>query len=379
MLDTKKFRTRQEFKNCPNPKGKDYVIGLDIGYSSVKVFYENGRFCFPSYVRKLSRGMLNIADDKDILYKEEGSNDVYMIGYNAQSMAEDDNTNDSEGELYSRNRYKDARFKIICNAALGLSVMNKRDDRKIFIETGLPSSYVEGDSKSLIKVLTKPAEFSLKIGGGDWKKFSIAIEEENIHIMPQPSGSLYSVLIKPDGRYIDNAKNMLSSNVLVMDAGFGTFDFFGIMNREIKCKESTDELGMRQVLDQTSKNIFKDTTEDIRITALQKHLESGSFDYTNEDDMQSETCSIEPYLSKANSDILKQAMDKAKSVTNSFRGYKYIIITGGTGAAWFEDIKEWLSGMKTIEVIPGNQNDHLPLIYSNARGYYLFRCMLNKR
>lgn len=378
-MDTRQFRTRQENKHSNNPKSGDFVIGLDIGYSGVKVFYENGRFCFPSYARKMTNGMLNITDNKDILYREEDSNDIYMVGYNAQAMAEDDNTNDSDGELYSRNRYKDTRFKILCNTALGLATMGKKDNRTIFIETGLPSSYVEGDSASLKKVLTKPAKFMLKIGSGEWIKFDISVKSEHIHIMPQPSGSLYSVLIRPDGKYVENAKKMLSSNVLVIDAGFGTFDFFGIMNREIKCKESTDELGMRQVLSRTSKSILEDTGEDIRITALQKHLESGTFDYTNEDEMQSETRQMEPYLAKANAEILKIAMDKAKSVTNSFRGYKYVIVTGGTGAAWLNDITEWLSGMKTIQIIPANVNDNLPLIYSNARGYYLYRCILNKR
>lgn len=378
-MDTKQFRTKQEFKQSSNPRAIDFVIGLDIGYSGVKVFYENGRFCFPSYVRKINNGMLNITDQKDILYREEGSSDTYIVGYNAQSMAEDDNTNDSAGELYSRNRYKDARFKIICNTALGLSTMDKTDERTIFIETGLPSSYLEGDSASLKKALSKPAKFMLKVGSGEWMHFDIAVPSENIHIMPQPAGSLYSVLIQPDGKYVKNAKKLLSSNVLVLDAGFGTFDFFGIMNREIKCKESTDELGMRQILSRTSKGIFDDTSEDIRITALQKHLGTGTFDYTNEDDMQSETRSIEPYLTKANQEILQMAMEKAKSVTNSFRGYKFIIITGGTGAAWFDDLKEWLSGMKTIQIMPANVNDSLPLIYSNARGYYLYRYILNKR
>ena len=41
-MNTRNFRTRQEFKNMTNPKGKDYIIGLDVGYSSTKVFYENG-------------------------------------------------------------------------------------------------------------------------------------------------------------------------------------------------------------------------------------------------------------------------------------------------------------------------------------------------
>ena len=65
-------------------------------------------------------------------------------------------------------------------------------------------------------------------------------------------------------------------------------------------------------------------------------------------------------------------MNKAKSVTNSFRGYNNLIISGGTGEAWYDKIKGRLKGMKTLKIIPANINDQYPLIYSVVRGYYLY-------
>ena len=64
-------------------------------------------------------------------------------------------------------------------------------------------------------------------------------------------------------------------------------------------------------------------------------------------------------------------MEKAKAVTNAFRDYRYLIVSGGTGEAWFEKVKEYLSGMKTLTILPGNANDALPFLYSNVRGYYM--------
>ena len=75
------------------------------------------------------------------------------------------------------------------------------------------------------------------------------------------------------------------------------------------------------------------------------------------------------------SSLKMQAIEKAKSVTNSFRGYQYVIIDGGTGEAWYDDIKNWMNDMKTIRIIPCNINDQLPYIYANARGYYMFGYM----
>lgn len=42
--------------------------------------------------------MMSIADDKDILYRDESG--VYMVGYNAQNMTDDMSTNDTDGELF---------------------------------------------------------------------------------------------------------------------------------------------------------------------------------------------------------------------------------------------------------------------------------------
>ena len=72
-------------------------------------------------------------------------------------------------------------------------------------------------------------------------------------------------------------------------------------------------------------------------------------------------------------------MEKAKGVTSSFRDYKYLIITGGTGAAWYDKIKDYLKGMHTLQIIPGNVNDNTSMIYSNVRGYYLFRYVADRK
>lgn len=379
FMDTKKFRTRQEMKKKQNPKARDYVIGLDVGYSATKVFYEGGYFVFPSYAKKIDDGMINLVNDRDIMYRDDDTGDIYMIGYNAQEMLESTETNDTDGELFSRKRYADKRFRIICDTAIALALHGKNDNRKIVIQTGLPTSYVDGDTAAIQKAVARPVSFSLKTGGGKWRKFELNIKQGDVFVMAQPSGALYSVLIKDDGVYVNNAKQILSSNVLVMDIGFGTFDFYGIKNRAIVCQESIDEIGMKKVFEQTSKKIFSEMHEDIRIAAMQKVLTTGFVECVDDDNMTSEHKPIQNLLEVSNNEIFKDAMDKAKSVTDAFRGYNYLIVDGGTGEAWFEGIKNWLSGMKLLQIMPSNFNDHLPMIYSNARGYYMYRYTLNKR
>ena len=53
--------------------------------------------------------------------------------------------------------------------------------------------------------------------------------------------------------------------------------------------------------------------------------------------------------------------------------FQYIVITGGTGAAWKRYFEDTFQGLKTTTLLYGNQNDGLPFVYSNVRGYYLYR------
>lgn len=55
---------------------------------------------------------------------------------------------------------------------------------------------------------------------------------------------------------MDNVKEIIAGNTLVMDIGFGTFDFYGLKNRMIECRDSSDEIGMRKVLENTSKKFL---------------------------------------------------------------------------------------------------------------------------
>lgn len=289
-------------------------------------------------------------------------------------------TNDAEGELFSRKRYTNKKFRILCFAAIALACMDKKDQRPLVIQTGLPSSFLEADEPQMVNALSKPAHFALKVGNGHWRNFDFKIDRDHIFAnMAQPAGAFYSVIIKDDGSYSADARSYLFGNTLVIDIGFGTFDFYGLKNRALVCKESNDEIGMRQVLKSTSKKILDAYGEEIRVPALQKCLESGKITCINEEEMKTEEHSISPLLEKSNDEVFRAAMEQAKGVTSAFRDYSRIVVAGGTGEAWFEKIKDYLSGMKTITVVPGNVNDHLPFIYSNVRGYYMFRYMQNKR
>lgn len=387
-MDSKKIRTRQENKSFPNPKGKKQILAIDIGYSSVKVYHENGCMSFPAYAKKLE-GEILVADEADILYRENEDSEVFIIGYNAQNMASAIEATDSESELYGRKRYFSNSFKAIYRVALALNLRTKSDNREIAIQTGLPSAYYKGDTPNIQKVMSGTHSFDLKIGTSkEWQHFSFTINEENVSVIPQPLGTFYSVMSLNDGNWsngkndlsIPGAKELMYKNVLVMDIGFGTFDFYATKNRtaETDKKVSKNDVGMKAVLSEVSKEIMDTYGVDIPVPSLQKCLETGQIEVFDEDTLTSDYKSIKEIVDKANDIVFERAFEQAKTATSSFQGYDYIIITGGTGEAWFDKFKEKLKGLKTVKIIPGNINDHNSMIYSNVRGYYMYSYQHNK-
>lgn len=51
-MNLQDFNTPQEIIACKNPIKSNWIVAVDIGFSSVKGMSPNKRFCFPSYVKK---------------------------------------------------------------------------------------------------------------------------------------------------------------------------------------------------------------------------------------------------------------------------------------------------------------------------------------
>ena len=114
--------------------------------------------------------------------------------------------------------------------------------------------------------------------------------------------------------------------------------------------------------------IFLGTT--VSIPAMQTCLRTGKIKVNDYVNMSVKEYEIDEYLKKANEKVCAEAFESIKDQVFEIR---YLIMTGGTGAAWCDYFKEKLKMIPSLEVISGNRNSNLPMIYANARGYYMYR------
>lgn len=379
MINTSNFKTKTLNLERNNVSAKSaWGIALDIGYSAVKGFSPNAVYSFPSYARKITTEMLSLGQPnaKDIQYKDEVTGETWSVGLAAQNMITSDDAQDSIQELYGRNRYFSPMFIVIARVGLALGMISNTfgspDGKNIVVQTGLPPAYLKSDTELIKEALSGSHDFSIKLGTKQWSRFTFDLPEENIWVMAQPMGTLLSIATDNNGKFIPEAKKYFSSSMLIFDPGFGTFDVFNIRNRLIQSYETFDNLGMKRVLQETSDEIFKKYKTEVPVPAMQKYLETGEVKVIDRRAHKAKVAPFADILEEKNKLVCDEAINKINNVYNDLIDHDYLVITGGTGAAWNDIVVDYYKDMETLTIIPGNQNDSLPYIFSNVRGYYMY-------
>lgn len=369
-MNTINFSTRSEIKfNRSNTKVDGiHILGLDMGYSGPKCYHENGNFVFPNFCKKITGELFGNLGRNDIVYENLDTGDMYCVGDMAVKSLSDD-TVVAEDAIFGRNHYLHADFKVVFEAALGVALWDiDTDGSDVFLQTGLPPAYMKKDEQYLRMVVEGEHNFKLTIAR-ETKEFHINLRKNMIDVMSQPMGSFNSLLFKDDGSYAPRAAELMKSNLLLFDNGFRTLDTFFIKANQLESKDSNNTLGMHRVFDETRKMISDELGAEIGIIAMQNILKTGVVRVNDLATFSSREYEIADYLEAANKKVCAEAIE---SIKDYIFDIKFLIMTGGTSDAWLDMFKEKLS-FAPVEILTGKENSNLPLIYQNARGYYMYR------
>ena len=379
MVSTQTFKTKTIFTERKNESVDGiWTVALDIGYSAVKGFSNNMIYSFPSYCRKMTNQMLSFGETNktDILYKDNDTGETWVVGSAAQEMITSDETRDSIAELYGRNRYFSDVFRVVSRVGLSIGMLSNQYDspngKKLVVQTGLPPAYMKTDTALIKEALSGHHNFSVKIGNKQWVSLTFDLPEENIFVMPQPMGTLLSISTDNTGKSIPDAAKYFKSSMLIFDPGFGTLDVFNIRNKMIESSETFDNLGMKRVLQETADEIMKKFHQEVSVPAMQKLLTTGEVKCFDRKNRSTKLENFGDILEEASKKVCYEALNKVDNIYNNLFDHDYLVITGGTGDAWKNIISEYYGGMESLKIINGNQNDMLPTIFSNVRGYYLY-------
>ena len=371
-----KTKTMIQPKVSPGVDGK-FLVGIDVGYSGCKIFSQNKVALFPCYARQIDGELISASyDDTDIWYQDAKTKQIWAVGETAIGMMYSRETNDNSVSMYSRSRYEDPMFTVILRTGLAIGMMKNTygsaTNKELFVETGLPAAYMM-DEYALKDAFCQSHEFAVKVGNNPWQKFNFSLDEEHVFVTSQPKGTLYSSIINEDGEFIENSGKVLKSRALIFDAGFNTLDLVRNMNGVIdnNCI-SYDDLGMKEVFLETAATVEKKYHEHIEIPYMQYILRNGILQGYDRKTRSTIDIDISVILDEKNKDVCHRAINKIRGMYNDLLDMDYLVVTGGTGEAWWYMIKDEFKGLKTLTVLSGNENSELPFTFSNVRGYYFY-------
>lgn len=381
------FKTKTIIKPKVNPSvdGK-FLVGIDVGYSGCKIFSQNKVALFPCYARQIDGELISASyEENDIWYQDAKTKQIWAVGETAIGMMSSRETNDNSVAMYSRSRYEDPMFMVILRTGLAIGMMKNMYgnyvDKELFVETGLPAAYAT-DEYALKDAFCQEHEFAVKVGNNPWQKFKFELDEDHVFVTSQPKGTLYSSIINENGDFIENGSKILKSRALIFDAGFNTLDLVRNMNGVIDSNcVSYDDLGMKEVFIETASVVEKKYREHIEIPYMQYILKTGILQGYDRKTRSTVEIDIAGILDEKNRDVCYRAINKIRGMYNDLLDMDYLVVTGGTGEAWWHMIKDEFKGLKSLTVLSGNENSDLPFTFSNVRGYYfyLYRTVKKKK
>ena len=114
------------------------------------------------------------------------------------------------------------------------------------------------------------------------------------------------------------------------------------------------------------------------VNVFKRYLQTGKIPVVDRVARRKKEVSFADILERHTRQLCIETMTRMELAYDSFIGTDMLVVAGGTGAAWYEQLKDRYKEMG-IEVIQSSPSDNLSSVYDIVRGYYLFLASMLKR
>lgn len=362
-------------------KLKIIPMAIDIGYSAIKTFGMFGRHIIPAIPLKVKKDTVEFAQDNHIKFKDNEGN-LWYIGDLVSTTTNYKQEDVNETRLYSIDRIKSKEYKILAELGIYFGMLENNytvnTDGDLYIQTGLPSTQTEEAEvvSALRQAFIGKHQFSVKIGKNPWVDIDITVKEDNLKVMEQPFGTIWSLGATHEGKFL--RKDLLESkNVLVFDAGFYSIDTYYARSGRKTDTYTWQDHAMKEVLLRTSTDIeLKTSTKKPKISEYTKYftdpVNPGMIIYNKGQNKHNIMESLMPNLVAIANEILVEMEERYEY----FEEVHTLIMTGGTGKAYYEYFKNNIK-KPDLEIILAentekelNDKDYLNVVFANVTGYF---------
>ena len=329
--------------NIPFLKNNEPVlIGLDVGYSSTKVVSNLGYHIFPSLVTPIEKQdedkYTSFPKKTTLLYRDNNvTRKTWLVGDIIIEGIQE--KLDNQDFLYGSNRIGTDENLVLNRVGLALALL--KEDKsfiknpEVRITVGLPAQYFSHENEYKSQLIGYH-NFELFING-EWVEIKVDIPADDLNVMSQPMGTLFSLALNRQGQIIDE-KLISSARLVIFDGGFGTVDTYVLTNGTTgKCK-TWEKQGMRTVYERTLYQCEEETGRNLGFNRLNFILAKPEAERVVRYNGKNKWF-VDPTV-KTNIDII--AEDNIKSINKTYNYLNDVdlfIMTGGTGKVLYPYFK----------------------------------------
>ena len=383
-------KTKFSFHNADIPivNQKGIIpIGLDVGYSSTKVYSIFGRHIFPSFLIRLSDDFAITEKDTDILYKDE-KGQIWAVGKTAHERILGE-TKIQTRKLYGRQRIDSPEFLVLLRVGIFFGLIKKDLGRTFLLETkgnikirtGLPVDYFETDKEILENKIVGHHRYEVKVGKRNWVKVNLDIAEDDVSVIMQPFGTLWSLAASIQGDLVDN--DLLNKNVLIYDGGQHTTDTYFNQKGRGGINTTWTDISMVSIISKVREAVLKATGNqgDFReysfddIVSSSNEYGSGVIKYmksdANKKDVQFYDMTND--IIRCTEEVVEYAINELNIVYNYLLDFNTLICTGGVGKLFYPYFKRqyhYIDVMLAEKTDSNNEAENFDTVFANVVGYF---------
>ncbi len=317
------------------------ILGLDIGYSNLKLAYGAAGERPLTVLRPAGAAP---ADRFSARFDGKAQQDFLHVLLDGEPFIA--GVSPDRAEMWGRSLHADysssVSYRALFCAGLLLSEMTRID----MLVTGLPvSQYLdEGRKHALVKQMQGTHQVT--------PKRSVCVEK--VRVIPQPIGGLLDYIAQEEADIED-------ARVLVIDPGFFSVDWVVIAHQEIHRQSSGTSLNAASVvLEEASRRIANDYGAAVTTESLENAVRNGKSSVL----VLGQRVNLSSYLEQAAMTVCPVVMESIQKSLRMESALPDLVILVGGGAVFFREAVQ--AAFHQLQVLtPGEP------VFSNARGFWL--------
>lgn len=365
---------------------KDIIIGLDTGFDATKIVINGLELKIPYNVVDItgqeSSMMLGSGEDYILAHYTNGKN--YLIGEEARKLLIESSFDDSmashQATLNSFDKFETDYFEIGMLTAIGVALIrysealkdekeqhfnideysafirkeenrNKELDKfykniNIYVGIALPNDIVDNAWEGVANKIAGIHAFEIELEGHKTVNIAFSIEKDCCTSLSQVRAAFLGLITDDEGTPSSTAVvNPTKMPLLVIDGGYKTIGMFKLArNGSVVEAESNTLYAMSNVNQKVAEVMKEDYNRaDIKEYKVEELACEGSpIVYIPEGSDNTSTCDLNEIRDEKIEETCGELISYIDKKFKNFIDVKSIIVTGGTGKVYFEQLKKFI-------------------------------------